>query len=186
MSAMVILALVLLLPLVVATIFIASERPVPEPARNEELAARINDLLPQTQCGDCAFPDCRSYAHAIVTGQADIHQCRPGGTHTYGRLAELLTGSPLPQTDITEAQPPMVALIDEQLCIGCVKCIQACPVDAIIGAAKQMHTVLPRVCTGCGLCIAPCPVDCITMVPAQIRIERYIWSEPRQAAGMRA
>ena len=181
------LLLLILLPLAVATIFIAGGRPASEPARNEELAARINDLLPQTQCGDCNFPDCRSYAQAIVAGLADIHQCRPGGTHTYGRLAELLTGSPLLQRpDIIEDEPPMVALIDEQHCIGCVKCIQACPVDAIIGAAKQMHTVLPRVCTGCGLCIAPCPVDCITILPAETRIKRFVWSKPRQAAGMQA
>src|SRR6185312_14141312 len=126
----------------------------------------IDALLPQTQCTRCGFDGCRPYAQAIADGVAQINQCPPGGAQTILALASLLSREPLPLNPAngTEA-PPLVALIDEDRCIGCVKCLPPCPVDAIIGARKQMHTVIAALCTGCELCIAPCPVDCISMVP---------------------
>lgn len=124
----------------------------------------IDALLPQTQCRQCGYPGCRPYAAAISAGQADINQCPPGGDEVIRDLAALL-GVPFkplaPQFGAT--RPAAVAMIDEQVCIGCTLCIQACPVDAIIGAAKRMHTVIARECTGCALCIPPCPVDCISL-----------------------
>lgn len=124
----------------------------------------IDALLPQTQCRQCGYPGCRPYAAAIGAGQADINQCPPGGDEVIRDLAALL-GVPFkplaPQFGAT--RPAAVAVIDEQACIGCTLCIQACPVDAIIGAAKRMHTVIARECTGCALCIPPCPVDCISL-----------------------
>ena len=134
---------------------------VPEPA----LADRLENLLPQTQCTKCAFPDCRAYAVAMASGDAAINQCPPGGAEGIARLAHAL-GKPIIPLDPLHGseRPRPVALIDEAICIGCTLCIQACPVDAIVGAAKQMHTVVPELCTGCDLCVAPCPVDCIAMV----------------------
>ncbi|OIQ99273.1 electron transport complex subunit RsxB [mine drainage metagenome] len=131
------------------------------------LAARIDALLPQTQCGKCGYPGCQPYAEAIVRGEADINQCPPGGAAGIARLARLLHREikPLSAAHGVE-QPRAVALIEENLCIGCTLCIQACPVDAIVGAPKQMHTVVTSLCTGCALCLPPCPVDCIRMVPA--------------------
>jgi electron transport complex protein RnfB len=135
-----------------------------DPARS--LADQIEDLLPQTQCTKCGYPACRPYAEAIAEGTANYNQCPPGGAEGIGRLAALL-GKPVialnPVNGIERERP--VAFIDEAACIGCTLCIQACPVDAIAGAAKQMHTVIPELCTGCDLCVAPCPVDCIAMVP---------------------
>lgn len=124
----------------------------------------ILSTLPQTQCGQCNYSGCRPYAEAIVQGQADFNQCSPGGTATIKILAKLLGRQvkPLnPENGFEKKQ--LVALIDESLCIGCVKCIKACPTDAILGATKLMHTVLAEECTGCELCIAPCPMDCISM-----------------------
>lgn len=131
-----------------------------------ELASRIDALLPQTQCTRCGYPTCREYAQAIATGEADIDRCPPGGAEGVVALAALLgrTAKPL-DPDCGSEQPPTVALIDEAICIGCTKCIQACPVDAIVGAAKRMHTVIADECTGCALCVPPCPVDCIAIVP---------------------
>ena len=126
----------------------------------------IDALLPQTQCTRCGYPGCRPYAEAIARGEADINQCPPGGAATITALAGLLGRDPLPLNPANGVEgPPLVALIDEAACIGCAKCLPPCPVDAIIGARKQMHTVLAALCTGCELCIAPCPVDCIAMVP---------------------
>ncbi|WP_437126254.1 electron transport complex subunit RsxB [Noviherbaspirillum album] len=129
------------------------------------LADQLEDLLPQTQCTKCGYPACRPYAEAMATGDAAHNQCPPGGMDGVARLASLL-GKPIiplnPANGIERPRP--VAVIDETLCIGCTLCIQACPVDAIVGAAKQMHTVVPALCTGCDLCVAPCPVDCIAMV----------------------
>ena len=130
------------------------------------LAEHINALLPQTQCTKCGYQGCAPYAQAIASEGAEINRCPPGGATGIAALATLLQ-RPLValNTDCGAHQPLQVAVIDEQFCIGCTLCIQACPVDAIIGAAKVMHTVLPEQCTGCDLCVSPCPVDCIVMVP---------------------
>lgn len=129
------------------------------------LADQIEDLLPQTQCTKCGYPACRPYAEAIAEGRAGYNQCPPGGAEGVVRIATLLGKPVIPLNPVNGVERPRpVAVIDESLCIGCTLCIQACPVDAIVGAAKQMHTVLPQLCTGCDLCVAPCPVDCIAMV----------------------
>jgi electron transport complex protein RnfB len=122
----------------------------------------IDALLPQTQCGKCGHPGCKPYAEGIANGEA-INKCPPGGTATIHALAQLLEVPELPLE--LPAVPPQIALIREAECIGCTKCIQACPVDAIVGAAKLMHTVITAECTGCELCVAPCPVDCIDILP---------------------
>ena len=129
------------------------------------LAARIDALLPQTQCTRCGYPDCRAYAQAIADGAADINRCPPGGAEGIVRLAALtgLPTKPLDPQRGTEA-PRALAVIDEDWCIGCTLCIKACPVDCIVGASKQMHTVIDDQCTGCELCVPVCPVDCIAMV----------------------
>lgn len=132
---------------------------------DRSLSSALCDLLPQTQCTKCGFPACRPYAEAIASGEALYNQCPPGGKQGIVRLAQLLQKPVLPlnETHGTE-HPRAVAVIDEAICIGCTLCIQACPVDAIVGAAKQMHSVINEKCTGCDLCISPCPVDCISMV----------------------
>jgi len=129
------------------------------------LARRIDALLPQTQCTKCGYEGCRPYAEAIAAGDADIDQCPPGGEEGVARLARLLGREAKPLNPANGAyRPPQVAVIDEATCIGCTKCIQACPVDAIVGASKLMHTVIASWCTGCELCLPPCPVDCIALV----------------------
>lgn len=134
---------------------------------SDPVVERINDLLPQTQCGQCGYPGCKPYAEAIASGDA-INKCPPGGDETIASLASLLNVRALPLDDaLGTAGPRMVAVIREAECIGCAKCILACPVDAILGAPKFMHTVIASECTGCDLCIEPCPVDCIDMVPAE-------------------
>ena len=131
---------------------------------SKTLADQIEDLLPQTQCTKCCYPACRPYAEAIADGTANYNQCPPGGAEGIARLAHLLGKPIIPLNPVNGMERPRpVAVIDESLCIGCTLCIQACPVDAIIGAAKQMHTVINDLCTGCDLCVAPCPVDCISM-----------------------
>jgi electron transport complex protein RnfB len=130
------------------------------------LADRIDALLPQTQCTKCGYDGCRPYAEAIASGQAPTNQCPPGGAAGIARLAALVGQPPLPLNPANGVEKPLaVAVIEEHLCIGCTLCIQACPVDAIVGAAKLMHTVLASACTGCDLCLPPCPTDCIAMVP---------------------
>lgn len=130
------------------------------------LADDIDALLPQTQCTRCGYDGCRPYAEAIAIGTAPINQCPPGGAATIASLAGLLGREPLPLNPENGIEGPMqVALIDEDRCIGCIKCLPPCPVDAIVGARRQTHTVIAELCTGCELCIAPCPVDCIVMVP---------------------
>ncbi len=127
----------------------------------------IDALLPQTQCGQCGYAACWPYAEALAAGEADINQCPPGGEASIRALADLLGRDPKP-LDPAHGEPkatPTVAWIDEAACIGCTKCIQVCPVDAILGAPQQMHTVLRDECTGCDLCVEPCPVDCIHMLP---------------------
>lgn len=139
----------------------------------DPLVERIDALLPQTQCAQCGFPGCKPYATAIAKGEADINRCPPGGEAGIKALATLLGREPKPlDPERGVEKPKLVALIDEDLCIGCTKCIQACPVDAIVGAPKLMHTVIARECTGCELCLPPCPVDCIDMVepPADTRL----------------
>ncbi len=129
------------------------------------IADDIDALLPQTQCTRCGYPGCHPYAEAIADGTAEINQCPPGGHATITALATLLGRGVLPLNPANGIEgPTLVAQIDENACIGCAKCLPPCPVDAIIGARKHMHTVVAELCTGCELCIAPCPVDCISMV----------------------
>jgi H+/Na+-translocating ferredoxin:NAD+ oxidoreductase subunit B len=125
----------------------------------------IERLLPQTQCGDCGFDGCLPYAEALVENKTELNRCLPGGNETIKDLARFL-GTEIKPLYKESKNINTVALIDETVCIGCVKCITACPVDAIIGAPKQMHSIINQYCTGCELCIAPCPVDCISMVAA--------------------
>lgn len=132
---------------------------------DKSLADQLEDLLPQTQCTKCGYPACRPYAEAMADGSASYNQCPPGGIEGVARLAKVLGKKVIPINPINGVERPRpVAFIDEALCIGCTLCIQACPVDAIVGAAKQMHTIVTDLCTGCDLCVAPCPVDCIAMV----------------------
>lgn len=134
----------------------------------DEVAEQIEALLPQTQCAQCGYPGCRPYAEAIARGEVEINRCPPGGTQTIQALAQLLgRDAPPLASDVAESKAPLVAWIDESQCIGCTLCIQACPVDAILGTAKRMHTVIAEECTGCELCLPPCPVDCIELHPAQ-------------------
>jgi Na+-translocating ferredoxin:NAD+ oxidoreductase subunit B len=129
-------------------------------------AARIDALLPQTQCTRCGYPACLPYAEAIASGEAQINQCPPGGRATIRALADLLGRDFLPLNPANGVEsPPRVAWIDEERCIGCARCLPPCPVDAIVGASKYLHTVIAGRCTGCELCLAPCPVDCIEMRP---------------------
>ena len=146
----------------------------------DPLVDKIDALLPQTQCGQCTYPGCRPYAQAIANGDADINQCPPGGETTIIALADLLgvDAKPLNPEHGVEEDVKTVAVIDEQTCIGCTLCIQACPVDAILGAAKQMHTVIADECTGCDLCLPPCPVDCIEMVPVTTNVHNWKWKAP--------
>lgn len=142
---------------------------------------KIDALLPQTQCGQCSYPGCRPYAEAIANGEANINQCPPGGEVTMLALSDLLGVEPMPLDD-EHADDPVktVVYIDEETCIGCTLCIQACPVDAILGAAKQMHTIIEDECTGCDLCIPPCPVDCIHIKPVKVEPDTWRWPLPEQ------
>lgn len=134
------------------------------------LIRQLDALLPQTQCTRCGYPGCEPYAAAIVAGEADINQCPPGGDAGVAQLAALLQVTAKPLNPAFGAHAPrQVAWVDESVCIGCTLCLQACPVDSIVGASKALHTVLAEECTGCELCIAPCPVDCIHMQPASVR-----------------
>ena len=147
------------------------------------LAEQINDILPQTQCGQCGYPGCRPYAEAIADGE-HINKCPPGGQETIDTLAVLLDVTPEPlNAEHGIEQETRVAYIREDECIGCTKCIQACPVDAILGAAKQMHTVIEMECTGCDLCVEPCPVDCIDMILPAKGIESWRWPKPPATPG---
>jgi electron transport complex protein RnfB len=140
---------------------------------------QIDALLPQTQCGQCNYPGCRPYAEAIAAGEAEINQCPPGGEAGIQALAQLLGRKAEPlNPENGEAKPRAVAIIDEQTCIGCTLCIQACPVDAILGATKKMHTVIESECTGCDLCLPPCPVDCIEMVVRLPAAAESPWPRP--------
>ena len=134
--------------------------------QGDPVADRIDALLPQTQCGQCEYPGCRPYAQALAKGEAPINRCAPGGEATMRALADLLAVDPEPLRPEHDKSQALVAVIDEATCIGCTKCIQACPVDAILGASKRTHTVIAAECTGCELCLPPCPVDCIDLRPA--------------------
>ena len=153
-----------------------------------DIAERIDDLLPQTQCTRCGYAGCRPYAEAIADGTAGIDRCPPGGEATIARLAQLLAID-APPLDTSRGQPGplLVARIDEAACIGCTLCIQACPVDAIVGAQKRMHGILSKLCSGCEQCVAPCPVDCIAMVPAgrEWRADDALAARARHAARTR-
>lgn len=144
---------------------------------DDPLVEKIDAILPQTQCGQCGFPGCNPYATAIANGEADINQCPPGGQEGVDKLSELLgvESKPLDETH-GETKPAQVAYIVEDWCIGCTKCIKACPVDAIMGTNRKMHTVISAECTGCELCIAPCPTDCIVMKPRDA--EPWQWQKP--------
>jgi len=159
----------------------------PPAAGRPSLADRLDAALPQTQCTRCGYPDCRRYAEAIAAGEAAINRCPPGGAEGVARLAAL-TGQPAQPLDPACGQEGSrhLAVIDEAWCIGCTLCIEACPVDCIVGAHKRMHTVVDADCTGCELCIPACPVDCIALVP--VTGERTGWQawSPEQAAVARA
>lgn len=134
---------------------------------NEALVTRLNDALPQTQCTRCGYPDCLHYAQAMARGEAPINQCPPGGAEGVARLAALTGQAALPLNPVNGTEGPRVVVwIDEAWCIGCTLCIKACPVDAIVGSNKHMHTVLEDACTGCELCLPVCPVDCLHTAPA--------------------
>lgn len=163
----------------------------------DPIAEKINELLPQSQCGQCGYPGCWVYAEAVASGSAAINLCPPGGEATMISIAQLLGIEPVPMdAEGEESTLPTVAFIREDECIGCTMCLKACPVDAIIGATRQMHTVIVDECTGCQACVAPCPVDCIEMKPTDVTIRNWTWPapgkntpgeiampEPRQAAG---
>ena len=143
---------------------------------SDPIVDKIDAILPQTQCGQCGFAGCHPYAEAIAKGEADINLCPPGGETVVMALADLLGRDAKPVEGGSKEK--MVAFIDEQTCIGCTLCLQACPVDAILGAAKQMHTIIDAECTGCELCVAPCPVDCIKMVAVKVEPTTWTWPYP--------
>lgn len=145
----------------------------------EQLVEAINNKLPQTQCAQCGYPGCRPYATAIVNEDVAINQCPPGGDSLIVELAEFL-GKPIVPLDSErgETKVPQVAFIDETACIGCILCISACPVDAIVGASRYMHTVISDQCTGCELCLPPCPVDCIELIPVAVPLSQWRWPNP--------
>ncbi|MDO4431313.1 MAG: electron transport complex subunit RsxB [Lonepinella koalarum] len=146
---------------------------------SDPIVEKIDAILPQSQCGQCGYPGCKPYAEAIAQGD-QITKCIPGGQQTVVKIAELL-GVDVPTMDSMEEPEVKVAFIHEDMCIGCTKCIQACPVDAIIGTNKAMHTVIADLCTGCELCVAPCPTDCITMEIVPKTLENWDWKiDPKQ------
>ena len=147
----------------------------------DPIVDKIDSLLPQTQCGQCSFPGCRPYAEALASGDTPINKCPPGGETTMLALADLLDVEPLDldEEDAVQSDVPEVAFIIEKDCIGCTLCIQACPVDAILGSAKHMHTIIESECTGCELCLPPCPVDCIIMQPIKVTTDNWKWKSPQ-------
>lgn len=151
----------------------------PERDSRSRLIARVDEILPQTQCRECGYDGCRPYARAIVVAGESIANCPPGGDGVRRSLAELLGRTAYSERRAVDSgELAEVVVIDEAVCIGCTKCIAACPVDAIVGAAKQMHTVVESLCTGCKLCIPPCPVDCIDVVSATRGIDDWRWPAP--------
>ncbi len=150
------------------------------------LADAIDALLPQTQCTRCGYPDCRAYAEAVATGEAGINQCPPGGAEGIVRLASITQRPAAPLNPANGREGPrLLAVIDEDWCIGCTLCIKACPVDCILGASKQMHAIVEADCTGCELCVPACPVDCIAMEPVTPGLSGWAAWSPEQAARAR-
>lgn len=167
-----VLIIIVLLALVCGAILGAAS--IKLKVESDPIVDQIDQLLPQSQCGQCGYPGCRPYAEAIANGDV-LTKCVPGGQPLVVQLADLM-GVDVPKTDFEDAPPePKVAFIDEAMCIGCTKCIQACPVDAIVGANKALHTVIPDLCTGCELCVAPCPTDCITMESLPKTLQQWKW-----------
>ncbi len=175
MSLLVAIVVLSLLALVCGTLLgFASKR---FQSDEDPVIEQVNSVLPQSQCGQCGQPGCRPYAQAVCSGSEKINKCAPGGEQVMLKLAALLGIEPQPldaDGDDTPLNPlPEVAFIDESNCIGCIKCIQACPVDAIVGTTRALHTVVTDLCTGCRLCVAPCPMNCIKMIPFTDRRERW-------------
>lgn len=146
-------------------------------AQEDPIVDKIDDILPQSQCSQCGYLGCRPYAKAVVNHSEKINRCAPGGEAVMQKIADLLNVEPQPVGDDGPEQQPvrMLAIIDEANCIGCTKCIQACPVDAIIGATRAMHTVVSDLCTGCNLCVDPCPTHCISLHPAAATPDNWKW-----------
>ncbi len=143
----------------------------------DPIVEKIDAVLPQTQCGQCGFPGCKPYATAIASGEADINRCPPGGQEGVEKLADLLGVEAKPlDADVGEEKPPQVAFIVEDWCIGCTRCVKACPVDAIVGTNHKLHTIIADECTGCQLCVEPCPVNCIVMKPRDATL--WQWAQP--------
>lgn len=144
----------------------------------DPIADKIDAILPQSQCGQCGYPGCRPYADAVANQGENINRCAPGGEAVMQKIATLLNVKPQPIGGDETAPSPvrMLAAIDENGCIGCTKCIQACPVDAIVGATRAMHTVMSELCTGCNLCVAPCPTRCIELRPVTVTTENWKWN----------
>ncbi|GLO61423.1 electron transport complex subunit B [Vibrio sp. MACH09] len=140
----------------------------------DPIVEQIDSILPQTQCGQCGYPGCRPYAEAIANGD-EITKCTPGGQAAIENIAELMGIDPAELSYDEQSPIKTVAFIHEDMCIGCTKCIQACPVDAIVGGTKALHTVIKNECTGCDLCVAPCPTDCIEMIPVETTISSWKW-----------
>jgi electron transport complex protein RnfB len=149
----------------------------------DPIADQVDGLLPQTQCGQCGYPGCRPYAEAVAKGEAEINKCVPGGETVVLALADLLGKEPVAMEEGME-KPKAIAVIDDNECIGCTLCLQACPVDAILGAAKQLHGIIASECTGCELCLKPCPVECIHMVPIGQQVATWKWPYPPRPTEM--
>ena len=144
---------------------------------SDPIVEQLDELLPQTQCGQCGYPGCRPCAAAVAEGD-DINKCVPGGDATMRKMADLMGVEPQAMGEEAAAPVKKVAFIHEDMCIGCTKCIQACPVDAIVGATKALHTVIADECTGCDLCVDPCPTDCIEMIPLSVTPDNWKWQLP--------
>lgn len=140
----------------------------------DPIAEQIEAILPQTQCGQCGYPGCRPYAQAIANGDA-INKCPPGGQAVIDKLSELMGVEATSLAHDEEKSIKKIAFIREEDCIGCTKCIQACPVDAIVGSTRSIHTVISDICTGCDLCVSPCPTDCIDMLPISMTPDNWRW-----------